>query len=69
MHRHPENLVKKPVVDDRSDKGAGGQQGVHVPERPLGNSQFDIGGEAVIEDPVMFPEEHLAEFVAFQRAE
>jgi hypothetical protein len=59
MHGDTENLVKEAVVDDHSNECPSGKQRIHLAECPFADSGFDICGQVVIKDPMVFPEEHF----------
>jgi hypothetical protein len=69
MHGHPKDLMKKAMMDDHPNEGAGGEQWVDLEECSLSDSCSDIRRKMVIEDAVVFPEKHLGQFMAFERAE
>jgi hypothetical protein len=61
--------MEQPVMGDHADEGAGSQEGIDRPKRAIFNSCANVCGEMVIEDFVVLAEEHLGQFVPFQRAE
>ena len=69
MHGDTKDLVKEPVMDDHSNECSGGEQRIHLAKSPFADSGLDICGEVVVKDPVVFPEEHVRQFMTFERAE
>lgn len=55
-------------MDDHPDERASGEQRIYVAEGPFADSGLDIRGEVVVKNAVVLAEEHLGQFVAFERA-
>ena len=69
MHGDTKDLVKKAVMDDHSNECSGGEQRIHLAKVAFPNSGLDVGCEVVVKDPVVFPEEHVRQFMTFERTE
>lgn len=69
MHGDTEDLMQETMVNDHSNERTGGEQWVHLVECSFTDSCLDVGGEMVVKNAMVFPEEHLGQFVAFERAE
>ena len=57
------------MVNNHPDERACCKEGIHLAEGSLCDSGFDIGRQMVIEDPMVFAEENLGQFMTFKRAE
>jgi len=69
MHGDTKNLVKEAVMDDHSNECSGGEQRIHLAKSALADSGPDVCGEVIVKDSVVFPEEHVRQFMTFERAE
>jgi hypothetical protein len=69
MHGDTKDLVKKAVMDDHSNECSGGEQRIHFAKGAFADSGLDVGSEVVVKDAVVFPEEHVRQFMTFERAE